>query len=279
MQNKLVMAAAAGLAIALAAAGLWLFQRSSPSQSQAARPAPAAALAETDRPVIVVLPFTNLAVDRREEYFSDGMTEEMTTALARIPGFLVIARNSAFAYKGRPVNPQVVGRDLKVRYALQGGAQKQGERLRLEAQLIDTQTGGEVWAETYDRSFADIFVVLEELTDKIVGSAAPTLKRAEGVKTLPAPPETLAAYDLTMRARHMIARAGDRDTSTTARAALEQAIARDPSFAEAHAYLALTHDRFRINNWNDEFGTAAIAERATAAAAKAVSLAPRDAVT
>ena len=268
-------------AVLLLAAGAWLVLDRAllPATGDQAAPTQAAAPAESDRPMMVVLPFANLSADPNQEYFSDGISEDITTALSRFPGFMVIARNSAFAYKGRPVNAQQIGRELGVRHALEGGVQKQGDRLRLNAQLVDTQTGAQVWAETFDRPLADIFVVQDELADRIVGSVAINRQRREGEKALAAPPETLEAYDLTMRARLLIRQRGDRESSLEARRALESAIERDPSYAQAHAYLAITLDRFRVNRWTDEYATAAVAERGLAASARAVSLAPNDAIT
>lgn len=276
-KNTLIVAAAVAVAVVLAV-GLWFFQRSAPPQTETAKSEQPVAPIDAALPKILVLPFANSGADRREEYFSDGITSDMTAMLARIPGILVIARNTSFAYKGRPIDVQRVGRDVGARYVLEGGVQKLGDRLLLEARLTDTQTGAQLWAEKFDRPLAEVLVALGELEEKITGSLMPDRENRDREKALSISPATLDAYVSTMRARFLLDRSGDRDNSTEARAALEQAVERDPAFAQAYAYLAIALDRFRVNRWTDEYGTAEIAERGLAAAAKAVSLAPSDPV-
>ena len=227
--------------------------------------------------MLVVLPFGNLSNDPEQEYFRDGLTEDITTALARIPGFLVTARNSAFQYKGKAVDPKQITKDLGVRYMLEGSVRKQGDRLRLNAQLIDTATGAHVWAEKYDRPFADVFAVQDELADKIVGTVASHLRRREGEKALAAPPEKLEAYELTMRARVLRSTSG-RDESLEARRLLLQAIERDPTYALAHGMLGLTENYFLVNRVNEDYAALATVERMMAATSKGITLAPNDAL-
>jgi adenylate cyclase len=286
--------AALAVIVVLAAGMAWWQQWSAPvpppqvAQAPASASAPAAlvlpqlptAIAPQvagERAALIVLPFDNLSGDPAQEYFSDGITEDITTALARFPGFLVMARNTAFTFKGRAMNAQSMGRDLGVRYMLEGSVQKQGERLRLNAQLIETASGNHVWAERFDRPLGDVFMVQDELSDRIVGTVAAHLRRREGERALRASLETLDAYDLTMRARRLT-RASGHDNHLEARRLAGQAIERDPDYARAHAMLSLIANAFYSNRWNEEFGSAATLERQLAAAARAVALDPHDAL-
>jgi adenylate cyclase len=259
-----------------------------PSASPPAAPAPQRATAlpqlpasiappvVAERAALIVLPFANLSGDPQQEYFSDGITEDITTALARIPGFLVMARNTAFTLKGKAVDAQDVGAQFGVRYVLEGSVQKQSNRLRLNAQLIDAATGNHVWAERFDRPVADLFIVQDELADKIVGTVAATLRRREGERALAAPPEKLEAHELTMRARILRNSAG-RDATLEARRLARQAIDRDPSFAPAYIQLARAAYTIRVNRWNEEFNSPAAAAQMIEATTKAIALAPNDA--
>jgi TolB-like protein len=136
-------------------------------------------LALPDKPSIAVLPFQNMSGDPEQEYFSDGMTEDLITDLSKVSGLFVIARNSSFAYKGRSVNVQEIGRDLGVRFVLEGSVRKAGNRVRITAQLIDSGSGGHLWAERFDRDLTDIFSTQDEVVEKIVGTLAVTLTRGE----------------------------------------------------------------------------------------------------
>jgi len=228
-----------------------------------------------ERNMLLVLPFTNLSGDAEQSYFSDGMTEDVINALARIAGFTVIARNTAFTYKGKPVNAQTIGQELGVRYLLEGSIQKQGDRLRLNAQLIDTASGNTVWAERFDRRMADVFVVQDELADRIVGTVAAQLRRREGQRALAANPETLDALDLSLRARQLRATSSREDT-LEARRMLERAIELDPRFVHAHTQLYSVMNQFFINRWTAEFNSPATAKAMLDIAGKAVSIAPSD---
>jgi TolB-like protein len=229
----------------------------------------------SERNMLLVLPFTNQSGDPEQSYFSDGVTEDVINSLARIAGFTVIARNTAFTYKGKAVNAQTVGQELGVRYLLEGSIQKQGDRLRLNAQLVDTTSGNTVWAERFDRRMADVFVVQDELADRIVGTVATQLRRREGQRALAANPETLDALDLTLRARQLRG-TSNRDEIIEARRMLERAIALDPRFVPAYTLLYGVMNQFFINRWTAEFNSPATTQAMLDLAGKAVSIAPSD---
>jgi adenylate cyclase len=158
-----------------------------------------ATLALPDKPSIAVLPFTNMSGDPEQDYFADGMVEEVITALARFPSLFVIARNSSFTYKGRSVDIKQVGRELGVRYVLEGSVRKAGNRVRMTGQLIQAETGMHVWAERYERDLGDIFALQDEMTTSIVGALVPSIQKAEIERVRHKPPESLDAYDLYLR--------------------------------------------------------------------------------
>src|SRR5207253_414191 len=151
------------------------------------------ALPLPDKPSIAVLPFANMSGDPEQEYFADGMVEEIITALSQIRWLFVIARNSSFTYKGRPVDIKQVGRELGVRYVLEGSVRKAGNRVRITAQLIDALAGTHVWADRYDRDLSDIFAVQDEITASVAGFIEPALAEAEQQRVLRKPPESLDA--------------------------------------------------------------------------------------
>jgi TolB-like protein len=153
-----------------------------------------------DKPSIAVLPFTNMSGDPAQEYFSDGITEEIITALSRFHSLLVIARNSSFTYKDEPVDVRAVGRELGVRYVLEGRVRRAANRVRVTAQLIDTLAGTHLWADNYDRVLEDIFAVQEEVTGSIVGAIAPEVAEEERLRARRKRPDDLSAYDLALRA-------------------------------------------------------------------------------
>jgi adenylate cyclase len=152
-----------------------------------------------EKPSLAVLPFINMSRDPEQEYFSDGMTEDIITALSRIRWFFIIARNSTFAYKGRAVDVRKVAKELGVRYVLEGSVRKAGSRVRVTAQLIDGDTGKHVWANRYDREFDDVFSVQDELTETIVGALDPELGKAERERAKAKRPENLDAWDVYQR--------------------------------------------------------------------------------
>ena len=145
-------------------------------------------LALPDKPSIAVLPFANMSGDPEQEYFADGMAEDIITALSRFTSLFVIARNSSFTYKGRAVDVRQVGRELGVRYVLEGSVQRHGNRIRITAQLIDAETGNHIWAERYDRDLEDIFAVQDEITRAMVTALAPAISQAEQQRALQSRP-------------------------------------------------------------------------------------------
>jgi adenylate cyclase len=161
---------------------------------------PPAALPLPDKPSISVLPFQNMSADPEQDFFSDGITEDITTALSKVHWFFVIARNSSFTYKGRAIEVKQVGRELGVRYVLEGSVRKAGNRVRITAQLIDATTGNHIWAERYDRVLTDIFAVQDEITERVVGTIEPQLYAAESFRSQRKPPESLDAWECVIRA-------------------------------------------------------------------------------
>ena len=193
-----------------------------------------------DKPSIAVLPFQNMSGDPEQEYFVDGMVDDIITGLSRIRWLFVIARNSSSTYKGRAVDVKQVGRDLGVRYVLEGGLRKAGNRIRITAQLIEALSGTHLWAERYDRSLNDVFAVQDEITISVVGAIEPSLRRAEIERVKRKRTDSLDAYDLVLRALPL-AYVGESDNASRAILLLEQALALDPAYASAHAALAWCH--------------------------------------
>jgi adenylate cyclase len=198
----------------------------------AAQPA-AAALSLPDKPSIAVLPFQNMSGDPEQEYFADGMVEEIITALSRIRWLFVIARNSSFTYKGQAVDVKRVGRELGVRYVLEGSVRKGGNLVRVTAQLIDAISGAHVWAERYDRDIADIFAVQDEIAATVAGVIEPALAEAEQHRVLRKPPERLDAWEAYQRGLWHFYKYGPEENQT-AQTFFRQAIALDPNFAPGH---------------------------------------------
>jgi adenylate cyclase len=191
-------------------------------------------------PSIAVLPFQNMSGDPEQEYFVDGMVEDIITGLSRIKWLFVIASNSTFVYKGR-VDVKQVGRDLGVRYILEGSVRKLGNRVRITSQLIEATNAAHVWAERYDRALDDIFALQDELTISVVGAIEPTLRQAEVERARRKRPDSLDAYDLYLRAlpNTFIAMP---ETADEALDLLQQAIAIEPNYAAAHAAIAFCHE-------------------------------------
>jgi len=206
------------------------------SDTAAPRPLP-------DRPSIAVLPFNNVSGDPEQEYFVDGITEDIITALSKWRWFLVISRNSTFAYKGKSVDLKEVGRDLGVRYVLEGSMRRAGQRVRISSQLIDIATGTHLWAERYDRDLADIFAVQDDITSRVAAAIEPALSRAEGQRVIAKRPEHMGAWDYCQRGFWYVHK-GTR--SETAYGLFERALALDPNLADAHLGLA----RALIVQWN-----------------------------
>jgi adenylate cyclase len=231
------------------------------------------ALPLPSKPSIVVLPFDNMSGDAAEDYFADGVVEEITTALSRIRWLFVIARNSSFTYKGRAVDVKQVSRELGVRYALEGSVRKSRNRVRVNAQLIDAVTGHHVWADRYDWELADIFALQDEITERVVAAVEPQLYAAEGVRARRKQPESLDAWECVVRALSYINTRSQNDY-TIARGLLERAIDRDPAYAQAHALFGYVTALEVMYGWQPREPTLA---RALDAAQKSVVLDSDDA--
>ena len=233
---------------------------------------PASELARPDKPSIAVLPFQNMSGDAEQEYFADGMVEDIITGLSRFKWLFVIARNSTFAYKGRSVDIKQVGHELGVRYALEGSVRKAAGRVRITTQLIDAETGAHVWAERYDRSMDDIFALQDEITLSTVAAIEPSVRRAEIERAKRKRPENLDAHDLVLRATPL-ADTGMPDGASQALPFLEQAISLDPNYALAHGQAAFCHEILYIRaGRREETRSAAIRH-----AHSAIALGPDDA--
>lgn len=198
------------------------------------------ALALPGKPSIAVLPFSNMSGDPEQDYFADGVVDDIITGLARINWLLVIARNSTFTYKGRAVDVKQVGRELGVHYVLEGSVRRAGGIVRVTGQLIDASTGAHVWAERYDRGSADIFALQDEIAQSVVGAIAPSLRRAEIDRVKRRRPDSLDAYDLVLRAQ-LDVDSGMPDRVARALTLLERAIGLDPAYALAHGNAAMCH--------------------------------------
>ena len=228
------------------------------------------ALPLPDRPAIAVLPFNNMSGEREQEYFSDGISEDIITALSKLRWFFVIARNSSFTYKGKAVHMKQVAEELGVRYVLEGSVRKSGDRVRITAQLNDVATGSHIWAERYDRDLADVFAVQDEITESIVAAIEPQLYAAENFRARRKAPGSLDAWDLVMRALSHYWRVTRQD-NVVAQALLEKAIAIDPNYGQALGVLATSHIFGAHMGWGDMATVAPIAERAALAAVEADS--------
>jgi TolB-like protein/cytochrome c-type biogenesis protein CcmH/NrfG len=227
------------------------------------RPLPVA-----DRPAIAVLAFDNMSGDGDQEYFSDGISEDIITALSKVRWFFVIARNSSFVYKGKPVHLRQVAEELGVRYVVEGSVRKGGDRVRITAQLNDVATGSHVWAEHYDRGLTDMFAVQDEITDAIVAAIEPQIYAAENYRARRKPPNSLDAWDLVMRALSHYWRVTRQD-HLIAQELLKKAIAIDANYGQAHSVLATSH-MFGVHlGWADIASAAPLAERAALAAIQA----------
>ncbi len=213
------------------------------------------------RPTIVVLPFTNMSADPGDEFFADGITEDLITALSRLRWFAVIARNSSFAYKGRSVAIGELAQELGADYVVEGSVRKEGERVRITAQLNDVATGSHVWAERYDRQLADVFAVQDEITSAVVTSIEPQLYAAEHLHARRRPPDSLDAWGLVMRALSCFWRL-TREDNRLAQNLLERAIEIDPGYGQAHSVLATSQMFGAHLGWADVAATAPMAEQA-----------------
>jgi adenylate cyclase len=211
------------------------------------------AKAEAEPPSVAVLPFNNMSGDPEQEYFSDGIAEDIITDLSKVGGLIVIARNSSFGYKGKSPDIRVVGRELGVRSVLEGSVRRAGNRVRITAQLIDAATGGHVWADRYDRDLTDIFAVQDEVTRSIVDALKVKLTPSEAQRIAGAPTDNLEAYDLCQKGR-ALGLSPNINGKICAQAVelLTHAIALDPGYAEAYAWLALAHVLNFSNRWTGD---------------------------
>jgi TolB-like protein len=231
---------------------------------------PRPALPLPDRPAIAVLPFVNLSGDPEQDYFSDGISEDIITALSKLRWFFVIARNSSFTYKGKAVHMKQIAEELGVGYVVEGSVRKGGERVRITVQLNDVATGSHIWAERYDRDIADVFAVQDEITEAIVAAIEPQLYAAENFRAQRKPPDSMDAWDLVMRGLSHYWRLTRQD-NVVAQALLEKAIAIDPNYGQALGVLAASHTFSAHMGWADMATVVPIAERAALAAIRADS--------
>jgi adenylate cyclase len=205
------------------------------------------------RQSIAVLPFTNMSGDPEQEYFSDGISEDIITDLSKIAGLTVIARNSSFTYKGRSVDVREIGRELGVRSVLEGSIRRAGQRVRITAQLIDATSGSHLWAERYDRDLTDIFAVQDEVTTQIVGALKVTLSPAEKARLVEKEPSNIAAYDCVLRGREiMLGKDKNRETFVEAVTYFKKALELDANYSQAYASLGFAHMFDYQNRWSDD---------------------------
>jgi adenylate cyclase len=206
------------------------------------------ALPVPDKPSIAVLPFANMSGDPEQEYFADGMVEEITTAISRLPWLFVIARNSAFTYKGKPVDVKQVARELGVRYVLEGSVRKGGNRVRITGQLIDTTTGAHIWADRFDGALDDIFELQDQVASNVAGAIEPKLRQSEIERARRKPTTNLTAYDLYLHALAQFHRFTE-EGFAEAIVLVRQALAVDPAYAPAAALVGLCRARQRVQGW------------------------------
>jgi TolB-like protein len=229
-----------------------------------------------DKPSIAILPFTNLSSDLEQEYFADGMVDEIITALSRFKALFVIARNSSFTYKGRAVDVKQVGRELGVRYVLEGSVRKAANRVRIMGQLVDTATGAHLWANRFDGGLGDIFDLQDQVTESVVGAIAPAVEKAEIERAKRKPTESLDAYALYLRGLARLYQFTSRQANEEALRLFNSAIELDPDFASAYGRAAFCYVFRKINGWIS--GTANEIAEVKRLAQRAVELGKDDAI-
>ena len=259
--------AIAAVLVAGAAFAVWNFYLRAPkiepaSEEKMAFPLP-------DKPSIAVLPFTNMSDDPKQEYFSDGLTEEIITALSKTPKLLVIARNSTFTYKGKPVKVQQVGRELGARYVLEGSVRRSEDQLRITAQLIDATTGNHLWAEQYDRSLKDVFALQDEITLKVITALQVKLTKGEIARMRARGTDNLEAFLKASEGVEYLFRFNKAD-NLKARQLFEEAIALDPNYAYGYSLLGWTYMVDVMFGWSESPKVSL--EKAFDLAQKAISL-------
>jgi TolB-like protein/class 3 adenylate cyclase len=233
-------------------------------------------LALPDKPSIAVLPFTNMSGDPEQDYFADGIAEDIITALSHFKALFVIARNSSFTYKGRAVDVKQVGRELGVRYVLEGSVRKAANRVRITGQLVDAATGAHLWSERFDGGLGDIFDLQDQVTESVVGAIAPALEKAEIERARRKPTESLDAHALYLRGLARLYQFGNRQANGEALRLFNSAIELDPDFASAYARAAFCYVSAKANGWI-AVTPSEIAE-ATRLAQRAVELGKDDAI-
>ncbi|WP_245476202.1 adenylate/guanylate cyclase domain-containing protein [Bradyrhizobium sp. Leo170] len=202
-----------------------------------------------DKPSIAVLPFQNMSGDPEQDYFADGMAEDIITALSHFKALFVIARNSSFTYKGRAVDVKQVGRELGVRYVLEGSVRKAANRVRITGQLVDTATGAHLWADRFDGGLGDIFDLQDQVTESVVGAIAPVVEKAEIERAKRKPTESLDAYALYLRGLARLYQYGSRQVNDEALRLFKSAIELDPDFASAYGRAASCYHFAKVNGW------------------------------
>jgi TolB-like protein len=252
--------------------------------SVGAEPSQAARLADTqtplalpDKPSIAVLPFTNMSGDPEQDYFADGMVDDIITALSHFKALFVIARNSSFTYKGRAVDVKVVGRELGVRYVLEGSVRKATNRVRITGQLVDAATGAHLWADRFDGGLGDIFDLQDQVTESVVGAIAPAVEKAEIERAKRKPTESLDAYAIYLRGLAKLYQFASRQANDEALRLFNSAIELDPDFAAAYGRAANCYAYARANGWISI--TANEIVEVTRLAQRAVELGKDDAIT
>jgi adenylate cyclase len=213
-----------------------VYRLRTPAESKT--PSPSAGLPLPDKPSIAVLPFTNMSGDPDQEHFADGIAEDILTGLARLRWLFVIARNSSFTYKGRHVDIRQVGRELGVRYVLEGSVRKGGNRIRITGQLIEAETGAHLWAERYDRILDDVFAIQDEITDNVIGCIQPKVYAAEHERLKRKPPQRLDAWESVVRGMFLYSQHSDASTKE-ALTTLDRAVELEPGYAQAHGLRAV----------------------------------------
>jgi adenylate cyclase len=277
-QKRTWQVAAAVLAVGVVSVGTlviknFYFPAAPQSIPQGSAPTPAPALPLPDKPSIVVLPFANMSNDPEQDYFSDGITEDLTSDLSKISNLFVIARNSAFTYKGKAVKVQDVSREMGVRYVLEGSVRKADNQVRITAQLIDGTTGGHLWSERYDRPLQDVFALQDEVRQQIVANLRVEVLEAETARVQRVPTENLTAYDLYLRGLEAVfhaLRETKQEANVQARQMFEKAIELDPHYAGAYAELGFTYWLAHLYGWDKD--RAQSLEQAFTLAQKAVAL-------
>ena len=278
--RKLVRAGVSAAAVVLIATGgaAWWLWPSPGSEQRPPRVEPAVAAVvqpnSAPRLSIVVLPFGNLSNDPQQEYFADGITEDLTTDVARIQGSLVIARNTAFTYKGKPVDAKQLGRELGVRYVLEGSVQRSGNQVRINTQLVDAETGAHLWAERFDRDAGDLFALQNEITARIARALQSQLAIAEAARR---PTDRPDALDYILRGRAVLTRPISKENSDEAVRLFETALELDPQAADAAAWLAAAL-AFRVNDELSELPNDDL-YRAERLAVQALAASPNSALT